>query len=101
MHLTELDQDLEAARVVAQIHRQLPSYRSEDFLAAFRFSEDAASRMLGVAPTARRSGEPVSMPAEVATGAGPVVVFDPGTPVFWNVKEQGQDHVRKRLSVGR
>jgi DNA-binding SARP family transcriptional activator len=40
----------EARAVVAQIHRQLPGYRSEDFLAAFRFSEDATSKMLGVAP---------------------------------------------------
>lgn len=40
----------EARAVVAQIHRQLPGYRSQDFLAAFRFADDAASKILGVAP---------------------------------------------------
>jgi dihydroorotase len=34
-----------------------------------------------------RLAEPAALPFEVATGAGPVVVFDPGTPVMWRVRE--------------
>ena len=46
----------------------------------------------GLAPnpartTLERRPEPVAMPAEVVTGAGPVVVFDPGTPVMWRVRD--------------
>ncbi|HVH02092.1 MAG TPA: dihydroorotase [Amaricoccus sp.] len=46
----------------------------------------------GLAPNAERvtlerSAEPVAMPADVATGAGPVVVFDPGAPLHWKVRE--------------
>jgi dihydroorotase len=29
--------------------------------------------------------QPLETPAEVATGAGPVVVFDPGFPLHWRV----------------
>jgi dihydroorotase len=32
-----------------------------------------------------RTAEPVCFPARVETGAGPVVVFDPGVPLFWRV----------------
>lgn len=35
--------------------------------------------------TLRRSDAPVPYPAETPTGAGPVVVFDPGFPLFWRV----------------
>ncbi|MFQ6552887.1 dihydroorotase [Aestuariibius insulae] len=31
-------------------------------------------------------GEPVSYPAEIATGEGPVTVFDPGFPLHWRVE---------------
>lgn len=44
----------------------------------------------GLAPNEARivlERRPLAIPAEVATGAGPVVVFDPGTPVNWTVKE--------------
>ncbi len=34
-------------------------------------------------------GEPVSIPDTVATGAGPVTVFNPGRPVSWRVTEGG------------
>ena len=49
----------------------------------------------GMAPneariTLVRGEAPVAIPAEVETGAGPVVVFDPGTPVFWTVKRAGE-----------
>ena len=32
-----------------------------------------------------RKGDPVKFPKEVQTGAGPVTVFNPGTPVHWRV----------------
>jgi dihydroorotase len=35
--------------------------------------------------TLERGAEPVCVPARVETGAGPVVVFDPGQPLFWRV----------------
>ena len=35
--------------------------------------------------TLARSDAPVAVPAAVETGAGPVVVFDPGTPLHWCV----------------
>jgi dihydroorotase len=35
--------------------------------------------------TLERAAEPVCFPARVETGAGPVVVFDPGIPLFWRV----------------
>ncbi len=35
--------------------------------------------------TLERSAEPVSFPATVETGAGPVVVFDAGRPLHWRV----------------
>ena len=34
-----------------------------------------------------RSEAPVAFPARVETGAGPVVVFDPGEPLHWRVAE--------------
>ena len=37
--------------------------------------------------TLERLAEPAAMPTEVATGAGPVVVFDPGKPVIWRVRD--------------
>lgn len=37
--------------------------------------------------TLRRSDEPVSFPARIETGAGPVTVFDPMTPIHWEVVE--------------
>jgi dihydroorotase len=37
--------------------------------------------------TLERLAEPAALPAEVATGAGPVVVFDPGAPVMWRVRD--------------
>ncbi len=38
--------------------------------------------------TLERSPGAVALPAEVATGAGPVVVFDPGFPLHWRVVER-------------
>jgi dihydroorotase len=35
--------------------------------------------------TLERSAGPLALPAEVATGDGPVVVFDPGFPLHWRV----------------
>jgi dihydroorotase len=35
--------------------------------------------------TLARDDAPVGFPATVATGAGPVVVFDPGTPLHWRI----------------
>jgi dihydroorotase len=35
-----------------------------------------------------RQDEPVAVPASVKTGAGPVVVFDPGLPLHWRVSER-------------
>ncbi len=35
--------------------------------------------------TLERLPEPIAVPGEVATGAGPVVVFDPGFPLHWRV----------------
>ncbi len=37
--------------------------------------------------TLRREEAPVSFAAETATGAGPVVVFDPGMPLHWRVTD--------------
>jgi len=37
--------------------------------------------------TLERLAEPAATPAEVGTGAGPVVVFDPGTSVMWQVRD--------------
>lgn len=34
-----------------------------------------------------RTTEPARWPAKIATGAGPVTVFDPGVPVFWQVAD--------------
>jgi dihydroorotase len=34
----------------------------------------------------RRRAEPVAFPSKIETGAGPVTVFDPGFPVYWNVE---------------
>ena len=34
-----------------------------------------------------RTAEPARWPAKIATGAGPVTVFDPGVPVFWQVAD--------------
>ncbi|MBY8976970.1 dihydroorotase [Rhodobacteraceae bacterium NNCM2] len=34
-----------------------------------------------------REEEPVSYPAKIETGAGPVTVFDPGFPLHWRVEE--------------
>ncbi|MDE3027486.1 MAG: dihydroorotase [Paracoccaceae bacterium] len=33
-----------------------------------------------------RKGEPVTYPAKILTGAGPVTVFDPGMPLHWHVE---------------
>ena len=33
-----------------------------------------------------RKGAPVAYPSEIATGDGPVVVFDPGFPLYWHVE---------------
>ena len=35
--------------------------------------------------TLERSPAPVAVPETVETGAGPVVVFDPGVPLHWRV----------------
>ena len=32
-----------------------------------------------------KEGDPVTYPDKIATGAGPVTVFDPGFPLFWRV----------------
>ncbi|WP_118133289.1 dihydroorotase [Oceanicella sp. SM1341] len=37
--------------------------------------------------TLRRSDSPVSFPARIETGAGPVTVFDPGFPLHWQVAD--------------
>jgi dihydroorotase len=37
--------------------------------------------------TLERLAEPAALPTEVATGAGPVAVFDPGAPVMWRVMD--------------
>ena len=37
--------------------------------------------------TLERLAEPAPTPTEVETGAGPVVVFDPGKPVIWRVRD--------------
>ena len=37
--------------------------------------------------TLRRRTEPLSLPARFATGAGPVTLFDPGFPLYWEVAE--------------
>ena len=37
--------------------------------------------------TLERSARPVEPPATVETGAGPVVVFDPGFPLHWRVRD--------------
>ena len=37
--------------------------------------------------TIARQAEPVTFPAKIETGAGPVTVFDPGYPVFWRVQD--------------
>jgi dihydroorotase len=35
-----------------------------------------------------KSKDPVEYPRQIATGAGPVTIFDPGFPLFWRVIEQ-------------
>ncbi|MEL6963664.1 MAG: dihydroorotase, partial [Pseudomonadota bacterium] len=35
--------------------------------------------------TLTKQHEPVNYPEKVDTEAGPVTVFDPGTPLYWNV----------------
>jgi dihydroorotase len=35
--------------------------------------------------TLERGAEPVTVPAKITTGAGPVTVFDPGFPIHWRV----------------
>jgi dihydroorotase len=40
--------------------------------------------------TLKRSDLPVPVPAEVETGVGPVVVFDPGRPLHWQVAAPGE-----------
>ena len=35
--------------------------------------------------TLEKSATPVSYPAKIGTGAGPVTVFDPGFPLYWRV----------------
>ncbi len=37
--------------------------------------------------TLRRRTAPLSLPARIATGAGPVTLFDPGFPLYWEVAE--------------
>ena len=32
-----------------------------------------------------KGGNPTAFPAKIETGAGPVTVFDPGHPIFWQV----------------
>ncbi|WP_413864211.1 dihydroorotase [Albidovulum sp.] len=34
-----------------------------------------------------RTGEPARWPEKITTGAGPVTVFNPGFPVYWQVKD--------------
>jgi dihydroorotase len=36
--------------------------------------------------TLRRDETPVAAPARLATGAGPVTVFDPGFPLHWRIE---------------
>ena len=42
---------------------------------------------------------PVPYPDKIATGAGPVTVFDPGHPLFWRVPEPSSlpKYPRRRL----
>jgi len=41
--------------------------------------------------TLERRETPVSYPGSIATGAGPVTVFDPGVPLYWAVAGNGQN----------
>jgi len=47
----------------------------------------------GLAPNAGRitlekADAPLSRPAQIETGAGPVAVFDPGFPLLWRVRDE-------------
>lgn len=60
-----------------------------DRLAAFVAAHGAA--FYGVAPnegkiTLARRDTPTTWPGKIETGAGPVTVFDPGFPVYWQVE---------------
>ncbi|MCC6006278.1 MAG: dihydroorotase, partial [Rhodobacteraceae bacterium] len=37
--------------------------------------------------TLLREATPLSLPATIETGAGPVVLFDPGFPLHWRVAD--------------
>ena len=57
------------------------------------FASLAGPAFYGLAPNEdrialERSEGPVAVPARVETGAGPVVVFDPGAPLHWRVIEK-------------
>jgi dihydroorotase len=45
--------------------------------------------------TLERGEAPVTFPAQLQTGAGPVTLFDPGVPVFWRVvgRQDGRDQL--------
>jgi dihydroorotase len=53
------------------------------------FTSLNGARFYGLAPSDARitltKGDPVTYPAKIDTGAGPVTVFDPGFPLFWRV----------------
>lgn len=38
--------------------------------------------------TLEKTPEPVTYPAKIETGAGPVTVFDPGFPLYWQVRQE-------------
>jgi dihydroorotase len=57
-----------------------------------RFTSLHGAAFYGLAPNEERirlerTGEPARWPEKIATGAGPVTVFNPGFPVYWQVKE--------------
>jgi dihydroorotase len=71
--------------IVAQVFEDEGALdRLEDFVAGH------GAAFYGVAPNAGRIGleradTPVTWPAKIDTGAGPVTVFDPAFPVYWQV----------------
>lgn len=53
--------------------------------AAFHGMEPSAETI-----TLIREEEPVSYPAQVSTGDGPVTVFDPGFPIHWRIADKAE-----------
>ncbi len=72
--------------ILAQVFEQEAAL---DRLETFTSLNGAA--FYGLPPNAARltltKGDPVAYPAKIATGAGPVTVFDPGFPLLWQVTD--------------